>query len=1161
MEERCPTGLLADIPAETDAFGGHARVARSIVEVVQTESGGKTIGLEGGWGAGKSTVVNLISQELTQTNQSDQRVAVFDMWSHQDDPLRRTFLENLIACVQGFGWVNEEKWERRTDELARRRREDTTKIVPQLTSAGIFFAFTLLLIPIGSVLISAGLLLLGYKDASEAWGRVILPLGIFLVLGPAIYYCCLNGKRCWRRRFRTGGDEDDGGLNDLPALLTRQATTESRTVVTQTPDPTSVEFETMFRELLDDALKPAKRKLLLVVDNLDRVEPSDALSIWSTMQTFLGHTDYQRPDWIGRLWVLIPYDGNAILRLWSDSDSDATKPADASMATSFMDKTFQLRFKVPPLLLSNWREFLQEALQRVLPSHQEADFHGVYRAFAAKGGLEESAPTPRDLKIFVNQIGSLHRQWQDEFPLSYLACYVLFQKDCKDVRKALLARDHSDLPRRIIGKEWREVVAALEFGVPVNDANQLLLRGPIQIALANGDGSALSEIASTYPAGFWSVLEDSVPVGARDWNELSPAELAKAATAIAHSRILDSSDGRPEAATLLSTVRTAASSVRAWNPFDSTTATGIIALGQLVGDTQETVSALIAGVSNARVDAPDGEQQENADESVSPGVWMDSAITVIKGLVGIGLGERVSHGIKVPLNAEQWLDVSLEVAGKDPEGQVLQYLELRAVDTIDDLLNQKIASNQMDEKTFNAVYNAMATKSRNTMTSVAEQVFSRLQSGESFHGDAITHLLRTLRISNVAGLIDQGQYTEFAENGHYLHHLHRAVTESHAEAVAKCMFGYLEAVPDGSEPNHVGNSAAGYQNLTELLENPDVVPGTVESFTALAKESQQLSVIFEMAARDGPVHPFVARVLNALLISEDISKPIELVRSNWEVIEEVLDEDEESAESLETFLRGLPGRERLVASVMDDAFDAYDSGLCVALLRSISSPDFMAWCATGLSSVNLDAWVTDIKSQGNLVELVIELRELGATISLGSTYLDALTEYAKSVVSGVREVLPRNTWNALFSLLSADQQEMFSRRAYEILQDSDGEANGQFFDLFGPTLSSPDLLAHDQRLIDRVCRPILDEGNDKGIAWVAAIAESNPKLLTEHSDRAAVNDFVDRVQKRLNDTPEDAPILSDVIKIGTVLGVQRIEREDSETDSGALSEEAEESSD
>ena len=127
-------------------------------------------------------------------------------------------------------------------------------------------------------------------------------------------------------------------MSELPALVTGQASTESRTVVTQSPDPTSVEFESVFRDLLDEALDQKKRKLLIVVDNLDRVEPSDALSIWSTLQTFLGHRDYQRPDWIERLWVLIPYDDKAILHLWDRSGN----MDNSLLAASFLNKTFQL---------------------------------------------------------------------------------------------------------------------------------------------------------------------------------------------------------------------------------------------------------------------------------------------------------------------------------------------------------------------------------------------------------------------------------------------------------------------------------------------------------------------------------------------------------------------------------------------------------------------------------------------------------------------------------------------------------------------------------------------------------------------------------------------------------------------------------------------------
>ena len=778
MQERCSTRLLPDTPADADAFGSHERVARSIAEVVQTESGGKAIGLEGGWGSGKSTIVRLISQELSGSDERAHKIAVFDMWSHQDDPLRRTFLENLIKQVQQLGWINKEQWDRRIAELTKRRREDTTRVVPRLTGAGVGFAFALLAVPIGSALIGAGLSLLGSKDVSAQLRALLLYLGIAIALAPAIYYGLLAvGGICWGK-LRGERSEEGGGLSELPALVAGQSSTESRTVVTQSPDPTSVEFESIFRDLLNEALRPQNRKLLIVVDNLDRVEPSDALSIWSTLQTFLGHRDYQRPDWIERLWILIPYDDNAILRLWDVSGSNAN----SKLATSFLDKTFQLRFRVPPLLLSNWREFLQEALQQAFPNHPEEDYHGVYRALATHSGLERSAPTPRYLKTFVNQIGALHREWQDEFPLSDLACYVLFLRESIDVPKALLSNTDFGFLSRNIGQEWRGVTAALHFGVPIGEARQLLLRGPIQGALANGDGKSLSDLESTHRAGFWSVLEDTVPAGADDWNSVAPADLAKAATALADSRLFDHSDSRPEQAALRSTLRKAALAVQAWSPFDAGTSQGMVRIGQLVGNPEEMLPALLAGASNARVETS-GEDVQEGD--VSPGVWMSSAFTLTEGLVQLQEGEQLEQAIEVPLSADQWLEVSNDVAEKDPNGRSLRYFELRAVQAIDEQLGQQIANNQLDDNTFNSVHTAMLTRSKNVMTSLATQVFSRLQSGEAFPGDQIAHLVKTLRTSNLAGLIDQNEYTGFAENGHYLHHLHYAVSEKPSKSYSR----------------------------------------------------------------------------------------------------------------------------------------------------------------------------------------------------------------------------------------------------------------------------------------------------------------------------------------------------------------------------------------
>ena len=671
-----------------------------------------------------------------------------------------------------------------------------------------------------------------------------------------------------------------------------------------------------------------------------------------------------------------------------------------------------------------------------------------------------SEPTPRSLKTFVNQIGALHREWQDEFPLSHLACYVLFQKDYKDVREALLSNKDFELLSRNIGQEWRGIIAALHFGVPVEEAGQLLLRGPIQVALANGDGKTLSDLESVHHDGFWSVLEDTVPAGADDWNSLAPADLAKAATALSNSLIFDHSDGRSEAAALRSTIRTAAAAVQAWTPFDAAVAQGMVEVGLLAGNLEEILPALLAGASNAGVQVSEEDRREG---DVSPSVWMSSALTLIEGLVELGLGKQMGQGIRVPLSAAQRLDVSDEVVEKDSNGRLLRYFDLRAIAEIDELLAQRVVPGQIDENTFNAVRAAMATTSSNAMNNVANAVFSHLESGGGIQADELVFMLKILRFSRSAGLIEGDQYAEFATSGHYLHHLYQAASESHPEAVGECVFGYLEAVPDASLPSQVGNSNAGHEKLTEILQNPDTVPGAVEHFTVLAKEAQQLPVVFEMATEERTGPPFLRRVLKTLLMSEDVSKPIELVRTNWSLIQDVLEKEKEGPQSPETFLKGLPGLDRLVVGVIGSTFDVHESSLYVALLKSSADTNLVTWCSSGLSAVNRDAWTKEIKPQGDLVELVIELKKRGARIALDFAYLDALTEYARSVAGGLRKVFSKETWNQLFSLLSAGQKELFPRRAYEILQESDGEARGKFFDLFGDMLSSGHLLSDEQK--------------------------------------------------------------------------------------------------
>lgn len=137
------TILIEDVPSTTDDFGlegqgPHERVARAITDLILGENGGKFIGLEGTWGSGKSTVVNLITKQLYQQSRANTLVLLFDAWAHAGDRLRRTFLESLVGQMTDVhsdrkrGWINSNKWKIRMDELANRRRVIDTKSTPCL---------------------------------------------------------------------------------------------------------------------------------------------------------------------------------------------------------------------------------------------------------------------------------------------------------------------------------------------------------------------------------------------------------------------------------------------------------------------------------------------------------------------------------------------------------------------------------------------------------------------------------------------------------------------------------------------------------------------------------------------------------------------------------------------------------------------------------------------------------------------------------------------------------------------------------------------------------------------------------------------------------------------------------------------------------------------
>jgi hypothetical protein len=300
--------LVSDAPAEVDAFGPHQRLANAIVDLIQREDGGRTIALEGGWGSGKSTVVNLVRKKLGELGAKENySFILFDAWAHEGDPLRRTFLETLIKHFLKINWVKKSDWNRKIrdweeklEELARRKKITKQKRLPDFGIPEYIFALTLLLVPIGLVVFNVGL--------SEPRQIDEVKLGLALVSSPLwLFVLYFIGWWLWTR-FKKRQDPDiTKFIREAGGLLTQNGEAQNTLTLTiEAPEPTSVEFEDIFRELMQEALghtKQTNRKFVLALDNLDRIASKDALSILSALQTFLQQKEHQQPEWFSRLYV------------------------------------------------------------------------------------------------------------------------------------------------------------------------------------------------------------------------------------------------------------------------------------------------------------------------------------------------------------------------------------------------------------------------------------------------------------------------------------------------------------------------------------------------------------------------------------------------------------------------------------------------------------------------------------------------------------------------------------------------------------------------------------------------------------------------------------------------------------------------------------------
>lgn len=500
MDESLEFTVMDDSAADEDWLkdGTHQKIADRLFDLItKPDTKGLTIGLEGSWGSGKSTVVNLLRKKLEETHEAF--VFYIDSWVHEGDYLRRAFLEGFVEQLQEKG-VDSQKLEKIKNEITNKvvvKHNDTSpKTKPLGTALALMSIF---LLPIGFSFIdnSCDTLTLG-SDLSPNW---LFIFGIFLVSIPIIVAFV-----AWYRNKKNG----------LASVFWTTETTETTTTeTTEEPEKTSIEFEKFFRKLLEIADEKGKKNIVCVIDNLDRINPRDALKIWSTLQVFVQSKNPNgRGDDLSRVWVVVPYDESGLRLLWDEGKQGGEDKSRCSK--SFFDKSFQLRIEVPKMLFEGWEDYAKKIIEKSLIGFEEKDKEIVLETLKRGRDKISDAPSPREIKTYVNQVGflyGLHRR--NNISLEVLCFYVdlkyLHSKSVEEIKQSLI--DGTVLPQnQVLGllndkNKIEKELCGIIFNVDAEKGIELLLEKPVIEALDKDDEEEMKKLTNNHENAVLTFVE------------------------------------------------------------------------------------------------------------------------------------------------------------------------------------------------------------------------------------------------------------------------------------------------------------------------------------------------------------------------------------------------------------------------------------------------------------------------------------------------------------------------------------------------------------------------------------------------------------------------------------------------------------------------------
>ena len=501
--------FLQNAPCGEDLFEGksHETIAKNIKGLILSNDTCSVIGIDGGWGSGKSNLIKLVKKQLEEDTNTKGKYHIFeyDAWGFQTDFQRRSILENLTSfIVKEFPGLDKDKWERRLYKLLSRKRSAGAKTVKELSAiskvASILSIFSPLFFILLRLLNSSAAIYVVYSLLFA----IVLCITYRLQVSNMIKY----GQNT---SFKNVLHELFFSYLDYKGEETLEEILKYETIYEE--EPSSRNFKDWISDINED-LSKLKQNLIIVFDNMDRLPKKKVQELWAAIHTFFAEETYSN------IHIIIPFDREHVKTAFKSENIEYQVKScsnenmvisdnlnEISYGDDFINKTFNVVYRVSPPTMRNWKEYFRTIWKNAFGDGSEPD-ESVPQVY----DLLTSAHTPRKIIAFINEFVSIKQLFTEEnIPDKYIAIFILKKNEIsKNPNKEILSPHYLGALSFLYGNDTDlpKYISALYYQLPVEKALDLIYVDQLKRALDEGNVELVKEIQSL--SLFPNLLENAI---------------------------------------------------------------------------------------------------------------------------------------------------------------------------------------------------------------------------------------------------------------------------------------------------------------------------------------------------------------------------------------------------------------------------------------------------------------------------------------------------------------------------------------------------------------------------------------------------------------------------------------------------------------------------